>query len=146
LTTPPSNYDDPSLLIRVDPDNMFSHVGDMTSEAQVIGDAITAIVGIWNNLKLGWVGTSASEAQDFSTNWVNAVTALFGNGAAGGAFQKIADAVGMASTNYGEAESSNEQMFLTLIKSLGSSSSSTAVPPPTRDQQQGPVTETAPAP
>jgi hypothetical protein len=143
---PPSNYDNAGLLIRIDPGNVFFHVGDMQYEAQAIGDAITAIVGIWNNLRLGWVGTTAAEAQDFNTRWVAAVQALFGTSAdpKSGALPRIADAVAYAAINYGEAEDSNQKMFQSLTNDLNSPPGTP--PPPTRDQNQGPITENAPAP
>lgn len=143
---PPSNYDDPSLQILVDPVDMFSHVSDMQNQAQAVSDAINTIVGIWNGLTLGWVGTSASAAQDFNAQWTAAIQALFGTQAdpQSGAFSKIASAVGMASINYGEAEDSNQKMFQSLTNDLNSPSSN--LPPPSRDDNQGPITETAPAP
>ena len=60
-----------------------------------------------------------------------------------GAFQMVADAVAMAANNYGEAEDSNQKMFLSLVSSLGSSAPPGA---PVRDQGSPPVTENAPAP
>ena len=143
---PPSNYDDTSLQILVDPDGMFARVSDMQNEAQAVGDAITAIVGIWNDLKLAWVGSSASEAQQFNAAWTAAIQALFGTTADpdSGAFSKVAQAVAMASVNYGEAEDSNKQMFQGLTASLKAPPGS--LPPPSRSESQGPVTETAPAP
>lgn len=143
---PPSNYDDPSLQIIVDPTGMFSHVSDLQFEANLVMDAINAIDGIWNNLKLGWVGTTASEAQDFNNQWLAAIQALFGTTADpdSGAFSKVIDAVATASINYGEAEDGNQKMFEALTSSLKSSSSNE--PPPSRSDTQGPITEIAPPP
>jgi hypothetical protein len=136
------------MLIRVDPDDLYTQVGRLATAGKLIGDTLTAMVGVWNNLRLGWVGNSATEAQDFNTELNNAFTELFGSsdGSVVGAFQRVADSVGIASINYGEAEQGIEQMFMSLVNALGSSSSTAAAPPPSRDQQQGPVTEIAPAP
>jgi hypothetical protein len=136
------------MLIRVDPDNLFSQVANLTTAADLINDSLTAIVGVWNNLRLGWVGSTAAAAQEFNTEWTNACTLLFGSsdGSVVGAFQRVAQSVGIAAINYGEVEQGNTQMFMGLVTSLGSSSSTTPPPPPSRDQQQGPVTEIAPAP
>lgn len=144
---PPSNYDDPSLLIQVNPNSLWSYATvDMVNEGQAIADAITAIVGIWNSLRLGWAGATADAVQAFSAKWAAAVEALFGTQADpnSGAFAMIANAVAQAAGNYAEAEDSNQKMFLKLSNSITSPSGTP--PPPTRDQDQGPITETAPAP
>jgi hypothetical protein len=134
------------MLIRVDPDNLFSQVTNLATAADLINDSLTTIVGVWNNLKLGWVGSTAAAAQEFNTEWTNACTLLFGSsdGSVVGAFQRVAQSVGIASINYGEVEQGNTQMFMSFVSALGSPSST--APPPSRDQQQGPVTEIAPAP
>jgi hypothetical protein len=55
---------------------------------------------------VGWVGTSASDAQDFSTQWTRAVNNLFGSTSdpTSGALPKVTDAVAQAAMNYGVAE------------------------------------------
>jgi uncharacterized protein YukE len=140
-------YDDASTLIKVDPDNLFTRANvDMMNNANVIADAISSIVQTWNGLALGWAGATAAEAQDFSDRWTEAVRRLFGtkDDPTLGVLPKMASGVAMASINYGEAEATIEEMFLTLYSSLAGPSDSPV--PPTRDQDQGPVTENAPAP
>lgn len=61
-----------------------------------------------------------------------------------GAFSRVAQAVALASVNYGEAEDGNKQMFQSLTTSLKAPAGD--LPPPSRSEGQGPVTETAPAP
>jgi hypothetical protein len=141
---PPGNYDDASLQILVDRDGMFARVSDMQNEAQLIANATIAIVGIWNDLKLGWAGSSASEAQQCNTEWTVAVQALSGTAADpdSGAFSKVAQAVALASINYGEAEDSNQKMFRGLTISLNAPPGN--LPPPSRSDSQSPITETAP--
>jgi hypothetical protein len=146
IVGPPGNYDDAGILLRVDPDTLYSYATvDMTQESQVIVDAINNIVGIWNNLKLSWAGTTAEEAQDFSNRWNSAVEALFGtqDKPEDGAFPRLADAVDYASINYGVAEDAIVRMFQSLTNGLNSPPHGT---PPTRDQNQGPITENAPPP
>ena len=143
----PSNYDDSGMLIRVDPDTLFGYATvDMVNEADVIANAISSIVEIWNGLKLGWVGTTAAEAQDFSNRWNHAVQLLFGTekDPASGVLPKIAQAVAIASINYGEAEDTVMEMFKTLTDGLNAPPGTPG--PPTRGQDQGPVTENAPRP
>jgi hypothetical protein len=161
--TAPSNYDDSGMLIAVDPNTLYQLATvDMVNQADVIGDAISNIVQIWNDLKVGWMGDTATEAQDFVDRWTNAVDQLFGtkDDASSGALPKIADGVDLASVNYGEAEDVVVKMFTSLIASLDLGFVQGAVghlphsvtPPPTRtppDPKDGPidpVTETAPPP
>jgi hypothetical protein len=57
----PSNYDDAGMLIRVDPNTLYSDATrDMVNEAKAVADALDDIAGIWNNLKLGWAGATAA--------------------------------------------------------------------------------------
>jgi hypothetical protein len=147
IVEPPSNYDNANIMIRVDPNTLYACAAvDMTQESQVIVDAINSIVGIWNNLRLGWAGATADQAQDFSNRWLSAVNAFFGtkDNPEDGAFPRIIDAVLTAADNYGQAEDTNVQMFRALADELNSPPSTP--PPPTRDQNQGPITENAPAP
>ena len=141
----PSNYDDGRLLIRVDPDSLFHYATvDVVNDAKVIADAVSAISQTWTNLQVGWAGTTAREAQDFSNQWNHAVDRLFGTkkDPASGALPKIAEAVAIAAMNYGQAEDAVTKTF----RGFGDQNAPHSAPPPTRNHNQGPVTENAPAP
>lgn len=143
---PPSNYDDPSLLIRVNAGDLFFHASDLTAEGQAIADAVTAMDGVWNNLMVGWAGDTAQQAQDLFNRFTAVLEAMFGTDADpdSGAFAQLVMAVSMAAINYGEAEDSNQKMFQSLSAALNSKSSNPT--PFTRSDTQGPITEYAPAP
>jgi hypothetical protein len=155
----PSNYDDSGMMIRVDPDSLYRYAAvDMPNHADVIVGHLTNIVDTWTGLQLGWAGTTADEAQDFSNRWIHAVEQLFGTEAdpTSGALPKIAMAVNLAAVNYGEAEDVIIRMFTSLVagliigdvQGLGPQAPHSIDPPPTRtpDPQSGPITESAPAP
>jgi uncharacterized protein YukE len=141
----PGNYNDGGMVISVNPDEMFRLATvDMLNHGQTVSDALNSIADIWNGLALGWVGDSASEAQDFNAKWSSAITALFGPPGdspsnPSGALNQIANAVANAAVNYGEAEDANLKMF----EQYGSGGSSTGA---TRNNTLGPVTESAPTP
>jgi uncharacterized protein YukE len=138
IVAAPINYNDSGMDIRVDPTAMFAHATvDMPAEATVVADSINRINDIWQNLALGWVGTTADEAQDFNNRWNGAIVALFGSPAAtgSGVLSEIAQAVGVAAINYGEAEDTIRKMFVGLTNGGGTAG------PPDRNQNDGPVTE-----
>jgi len=144
---PPSNYDDAGLMINVNPDTIYHYaIVNLKNAATVVAGAINAIDGIWQNLQLGWAGETATEAQDFSNKWNTAIQLLFGTEAdpQSGAFEQLATAVATAASNYAQAEYSNWQMFESLVNSLNAPPGTP--PPPTRNENNPPVTETAPAP
>jgi hypothetical protein len=141
----PSNYDSTGLVIKVDPTTLWSYAqNDLPNNSEVVAIAVGNINTIWNNLALGWAGTTADEAQDFNNRWNTTISQLFGTQAdpSSGALPKIADAVGMAALNYGETEDTVKRMFDTFSASLNSSSPTT--PPPDRDDNDGPITENTP--
>jgi hypothetical protein len=143
----PSNYDSAGLFIQVDPNTLYADAtGPMKTAAQGVADSIDTIVNTWNDLKLGWMGTSASEAQDFADRWTKAVQRLFGSGDQSdpGAFGRLVDAVQLASVNYGEAEDANVKMFRSLLDGLTGPPGTPG--PPTRGVNDPPITENAPPP
>jgi hypothetical protein len=140
----PSNYDDAGLVIRVDPNRMFQlATADMKNHGEAIANALSDIAQTWEGLAGGWAAPSATEAQDFVNRWNVAVRAMFGDGQdpSTGILPKIAQKVAVASINYGEAEDVNTKMF----QSVGSGGSGGPTPP-TRSDNNGPITENAPAP
>lgn len=157
--TAPSNYDDSGMMIRVDPDTLFRYATvDIANHASVIVDALNNIAQVWEDLKVGWVGKTAEEAQHFNQRWNQALEQLFGtkDDASTGALSKIATGVALASVNYGEAEDVVVKMFVNMITSqlvgmvqgLPPSQPHSIGPAPTRqpDTTLGPITENAPPP
>ena len=139
--TQPSNYNDIGMSIKVDPTAMYNYANtDVRNAADALAGSISRIGGIWEGLRLGWVGTTADEAQDFSDQWNAAVTGLLGTGdGSTGALPKIGGAVVAASINYGDAEDTNQKMFQSLSSAM--SAPPGAPQPPSRGQNEGPVTE-----
>jgi uncharacterized protein YukE len=141
----PSNYNDAGMQIRVDPDALYGYATvDMKNQAEVLVGSLNRIRDIWQGLALGWVGTSAAEAHDFSDRWNHAIEQLFGTNddLNSGALPKIATAVAIASINYGEAEDVVVKMFQSLLDALNASPGTPT--PPVRHQDEGPVTEQSP--
>jgi uncharacterized protein YukE len=157
--TAPSNYDDSGMMIRVDPDSLYRYATvDISNRAEALANSIENIVQVWNDLKLGWAGDTASEVQDFFDQWNHAVDRLFGtkDDAGSGALPRIADGVDLASVNYGEAEDVVIKNFASLVvgldigfvQGLAPHVPHSIQPPPTRnpDPTEGPITESTPAP
>jgi len=142
----PSNYDSTSMVIKVDPTALWGlSQSNLPNDADVVAFAIGNIQSIWQELTLGWAGTTADEAQDFNTRWNTAISALFGSQTdpTSGVLSKIADAVGTASLNYAETESTITTMFTSFSSSLNSGSGTTQAP--ARSDNDGPITENTPA-
>jgi len=147
----PSNYDDSGIMIRVDPNTLYQYAtSDIPNHVQGLADSISNIVKIWNNLKVGWVGKSASDAHEFNTQWSQAIDRLFGSksDAASGVLPKIGIAVAQASINYGVAEDTITTSLKDYVNGLNTpAGAGNAVnSAPTRSGSQGPVSENAPAP
>ncbi len=144
----PNAYDiDPSLslLIDVDPDTLCHYATvDIVSNARQIGDHISAVVQIWNSLKLSWAGHTADEAHDFFNRWNADITKLFGteDDPARGVINKITTGVEIASTNYGEAEDYVTSMFTKFTENIDNPPH--ADPNPNRDLDDPPITENTP--
>jgi hypothetical protein len=110
---------DPDLIYQLATNNIPAYIGQ-------VADSINRVVGIWNNLKVGWVGKTAQEAQDFNDRWVTSITDLFGTSAdpGTGVLPKIAYGLSLAGMNYGEAEDVVTNMFKKLTAALQQSGSS----------------------
>jgi hypothetical protein len=140
----PTNYNDASLNINVDPDALWMYgATDLPAQLKAIGDLVGRVHDIWNGLQLGWAGTTADEAQDFADRWNGAVTVLFGTQAdpQSSVLYRIAVAVQTASLNYATTEEEVSKMFLDFYDALPGGGGTNQ--PPTRDQSQGPITESA---
>ncbi|MFG2041281.1 WXG100 family type VII secretion target [Dactylosporangium sp. NPDC048998] len=143
----PPYYGDQSLVIRVDPDGMFVTMNQaLVLYGQGVADSIKRIIDIWNNLKLGWVGDTADEAKAFNDAWATAMINLFGTDENPdvGILTHIADAVILASINYGEAEDSVNKMFQQMSTSMIAgrvAGGLGAHGDPSRHLNDGPITE-----
>lgn len=145
IVAAPANYNDAGMVIRVDPGAMFQGGNRVITEANGIMDIINRVVNIWNNLNIGWIGTSATEAQDYLNRWTQAIQNLFGTDAnpGSGALPELAAAAEQAAINYAEAEKMNAMMFEGLGFSLASNDPNG---PPPRNSNDGPISENAPPP
>lgn len=140
----PGNYDSGELLIDVDPDALFRYATvDIPGSATSIAAHVYAIVQTWNSLKLGWVGNTSDEVQDFNTRWSAAITKLFGTEESpeDGILSKVAKAAGMAAINYGVSEDIVTKIFTNITDGIGNPSGNGARGDGSRDQDAGPITE-----
>jgi hypothetical protein len=137
----PELYDDPGIVIDVNPDGMFQAVtGPMTAHGKEVADCINEIVKIWNGLKLGWMGRTADEVRDFSERWTASITQLFGtpDDPKSGALSVIGNAVASAAGNYGQAEDIVMKTFDKVTEALGNESGSWSG---SRSVTDAPITE-----
>jgi hypothetical protein len=142
----PGTYDNAGISIKVDPDSIFQLATDtIPSLGEDVANSIDRVVQIWNDLKIGWVGHTAQEAQDFNDRWTTSIGELFGgkDGSAGGILAQIADGIAMAGSNYGQAEDVVTNMFNQTASSVGQDSSSGSAPDPHR-AVDGPISEKTP--
>jgi hypothetical protein len=143
----PEFYDNAGISIRVDPDTIFQVAAvSIPSLGEDVANSVSRVVQIWNDLKLGWVGNTAQEAQDFNDSWTTSISELFGGGKGGpatGILAQIADGAAMAASNYGQAEDVVTNMFNQTTSSLGQNGSSDSPPDPHR-AVNGPITEKTP--
>jgi hypothetical protein len=117
----PQVYDDPSLVIKVNPDGLFLCAdGDIPMFSERIVESLNRIVDVWKGLKLGWVGNTSDEAEAFNRAWKTAMTRLFGSESdpESGIVNQIASAVATASGNYAQTEHIVTQMFLGISAAL----------------------------
>jgi hypothetical protein len=142
----PGSYDNAGINIRVDPDAIFpTATVAIPSLGGDISDSVNRILQIWNDLKIGWVGNTAQEAQDFNDRWAASISELFGTQGdpSSGILTQITDGVALAASNYGQAEDVVTNMFNQATSSLSQNSSSDSTPDPHR-AGNGPITENTP--
>jgi hypothetical protein len=138
----PDYYDDQSIQIRVDPDTMFQLASvAMPTYGGQVADSVNRIVAIWNGLKLGWVGNTAKEAQEFNDLWTTSITQLFGTSGDDGTgiLSRLANGVALAAVNYGESEDVVTSMFNQMTTALQNAGGSDNSGP--RSVNGGPITE-----
>jgi uncharacterized protein YukE len=147
----PTYYGDVNLKIKVDPDNMWTVANTaITQYGNQIADSISNINSVWEQLKVGWVGTTADQAEKFNTAWQGAIRSLFGTVAdpGSGVLSKLGQAVGLAADNYAETEVSVTKMFTDFDAAVNRAPgtgyipwASGAMPDPPRTVDPGPITE-----
>lgn len=105
-----------------DPNNPTGLIG-------TIVDELNSIMSTLSNLSLSWVGTAASDADEFNTNWNNAMNELFGTSAdpGQGVFPRIVAGLAGAFDNYTSTEA-NAVSTLSAFSSPSSGGSGGAQP------------------
>lgn len=119
---PLENYDDASIVIRVDPVNMAQIArGEIIGRGETIAGCIDTIHRVWDGLSVGWVGETADQARQFSADWSGAIQQLFGTRDApdSGVLTHIVRGVVIAAVNYDQAELAVTDMFSQLSAALG---------------------------
>lgn len=116
--TIPSDYSSSTISIEPGPLQMITDL--ITDCAQDIVTALNTIGTTLSNLALSWDGTSASEAQDFATQWTNAMTGLFGtpSNAKSGVINQVVIALLTAIGNNSNADESVTTMFGQLTSAI----------------------------
>lgn len=137
IVAAPANYNDAGMVIRVDPGAMFQGANLVITQANGIMDNVNRVVDIFNNLTVGWVGTTSAEAQDFGNRFDQSVQNL------ANALQEMGQGTAQAAINYAVTERINAEMFSGLGFSLASADPNG---PPPRNSNDGPISENAPPP
>jgi uncharacterized protein YukE len=73
-----ADYDVTSTFT-VDPNALQQHAVNLKNYGQAVSDSLKRINDIWDGLKLGWMGKTADEAQDFINRWNAVMQELFGS-------------------------------------------------------------------
>ena len=143
--TVPAEYNAVSLIIS--PTEIYDAGLNVQTAAEDVINALKTINDTLDALQLGWDGTTAAEAKDFSDQWTAAMTNLFGDdskgkgastttttGTAGmGVLSQVIETLLTAGGNYGSAEGNVTSMFTSLSSGLsvaGGGSDDTAPMPP----------------
>jgi len=134
MSTPTlANYDDAGIT--VDPLVLGQAVttiagSDPNAGGGLIGEVIDALQDIMDtidNLALSWLGSSSSEAHEFSDRWNASMTQLFGSKSdpMSGVFPRLVSGIAGARTNYDAAEDYVVKTFAAFQSSSSGSGSST---------------------
>jgi hypothetical protein len=140
----PANYDSTEQKIVANPDDLYQLATvTLVNQSTGVNDTLGKIATTWHNLKLGWYGGTADEADDFTTKWLALIVRFFGPedpnaqvlpGQA--ILPKIAAAGGTAAGNLGNAEDAVIKMFNAFTTPDDASGGSG------RDEKTGPIWET----
>jgi hypothetical protein len=141
----PANYDGSGTTISVNASDLYQwSMQVMPNYGKEIADSVNRIVKTWNDLKIGWVGNTADEAQDFNDRWAASISELFGTDAepAAGILSRIANGITMASVNYDAVEDVVTNMFKQTSSALfNPPDTSNTTPDSHRATNNGPITE-----
>ena len=130
----PANYD--TAVVNVDLVAFPANIVTMQALITDITNDVVAVVGVINNLTLGWAGDTAAEVTAFFDSWNAAVNVLVGNGdpnatlEQSGTLNILAGALAAAMTNYDSIETTLVKQFTQFTQALTGDSGS---------QAQGPV-------
>jgi hypothetical protein len=145
---PPYMYDYYDTVLEVDAVELWkSGFLDIPNLIEEFNASIKRIGDAWQGLKLGWVGHTATEAQDFNDRWSRVMNTLYGPdgakyedlGPGEGVLAKIAMAVQIAASNLGRAEDDVVQMFSDVTAGLNEGGGGTD--DGKRNHTEGPVTQ-----
>jgi hypothetical protein len=138
-------YGDVNIVIKVDPQDMY-RIAHLTIPhyGGTIADSINGIGNVWENLKLGWVGNTADEAQAFNNEWQQSIQQLFGtqDDPGMGILAKIAAGAELAAGDYDQTELGVAKMFTEFNSQLSAAPDPNAPVNNNRDINQGPISET----
>lgn len=77
---PDVDYDTAAThLISVKPQSIAAAANSLTTKINDLTDTLKWISSTWHDLKLGWVGKTQQEADQFNAMWLDATTKMFGD-------------------------------------------------------------------
>jgi hypothetical protein len=130
--TVPANYD--AVTMSVEPGTLNFAADSIEDATNSIISALNTIGNTLSHLHLSWNGDASSEAQDFATQWMSAMTGLFGSESnpQSGVINQVIIALLTAAGNYSSAEESLTTMFTQLASAIsaGPSGGSDTAPIP----------------
>jgi uncharacterized protein YukE len=137
--TIPATYD--AVTLNVVPWDIYNAAQTVDLAVNDVIDALQSIGTTLSHLQLGWVGTSAAEAQSFGDEWTAAMTNLFGSTAdpTAGVLSQVVVALYTAAGNYSGAEQGITTMFASLANAIPYSTGASNGPAPA----VGPETDTS---
>jgi uncharacterized protein YukE len=132
----PADYDDATITVSPPVLKTAIQIIAGSDPSQSVGGLIGDIIDQLNDimttldgLQLSWVGSSASEANDFSNRWDAAMKQLFGtsNDPSSGVYSRLLDGLAGALTNYDNAEDYVVKLMTAFQSATSSSGSTTSV-------------------
>jgi uncharacterized protein YukE len=126
--TVPASYD--NVTLSVEPGPLMMAADAVQDAANAVVDALNTINKTLNALQLGWDGTTAAEAQDFSNQWLAAMNGMFGttSNPNSGVINQVITALLGAVGNASNGENTVVQMFAGLQASLIAGALATPAP------------------
>ena len=139
-----ADYDHVDSLT-VDPVTLTTRGNNLKDLGQTVADSLDRINGIWNDLKLGWMGKTADEAKDFIDRWNAVMGELYGSKEhpENGVLNEIVTGVLTVAWIFGQTEHTLFQFFTDFQHGLAGGGSSGDTPPASiTDTTDTAVTET----